>query len=82
MSEGYDLVRTLNLLVKKRNLTSHEFECSYVIFGFNLIGCGPENYIFFFAEQSKHELCVLSASGTISNASLSNLHQEPVYLIR
>ncbi|CAN8265429.1 unnamed protein product [Cochlearia groenlandica] len=29
--------------------------------------------IILFAEQSKHELCVLSASGSISNASLSHL---------
>ncbi|CAA7025974.1 unnamed protein product [Microthlaspi erraticum] len=29
--------------------------------------------IILFAEQSKHELCILSASGTISNASLSHL---------
>ncbi|WZZ12140.1 hypothetical protein YC2023_105229 [Brassica napus] len=32
------------------------------------------------SDANKHELCVLSASGTISNASLSNLHQEPELL--
>ncbi|KAG5411988.1 hypothetical protein IGI04_008307 [Brassica rapa subsp. trilocularis] len=35
--------------------------------------CDVAQKIIHFAEQSKHELCILSASGTISEASLSHL---------